>query len=116
MGTARRLSTRSPSSWTLTKILPYRVILRRQGIQEQFELAYEQASGDSARLIETVARDPDPNARRQATQRLAQLGVEGMRRAVMAAASDPDPGVRQVAEAFLAEWGCPDQSSPICPP
>ncbi len=104
--------------WTVTEILPDWVVLQRQGVEHRLDLFYkrEWASHSTARLIETMLRDPDPNARRQAAQRLAQLRVEGTRWAVMAALSDPDPGVRQVAEAFLAEWGCPDQSSPICPP
>ncbi len=104
--------------WTVTEILSDWVVLQRRGVEHRLDLFYKRdwASHSTARLIETVVRDPDPNARRQATQRLGQLRLDGTRLAVISAAGDSDAKVREMAKAVLAEWPCADQPSPVCGP
>jgi hypothetical protein len=104
--------------WTVTEILPDRVVLQRQGVVRRLDLVYwrEWARHGSAPLIETMMRDPDPNARRQATQRLGQVRFDDTRLAIISAARDPDAKVREMAIAVLAEWPCADQPTPACGP
>ncbi len=104
--------------WTVTEILSDWVVLQRQGVEHRLDLFYERdwASHSSAQLIKAMIHDPDPNVRRQATQRLGQLRLDGTRLAVISAAGDSDAKVREMAKAVLAEWPCADQPSPVCGP
>ena len=104
--------------WTVKEILSDWVVLQRQGVEHRLDLFDNRdwALHSSARLIETMIRDPDPNARRQATQRLGRLRFDDTRLWIISAASDPDAKVREMAMAVLGEWPCADQPSPICGP